>query len=326
MLWGQSRAYEDEPFEIEADLEEALLEARPALFGSKRVYLDTKKKIGKKAKIEHVPDGYLIDLSSAREPKLYVVENELAKDEPLTHVAMHILEFSLSFETNPHHVKSILKEALLQDPASLGLCQQYATTNGFENTDVLLERMVCGEDRFNALIIIDELSDELERALLRRFRFPVEVLTFQRYRSEAGERIYSFEPFMSDISLNGNGSGIDPTDIDTIVVPAHEDGFKETFIGENRWHAIRIHSTMIPRIKHIAVYRTVPESAITHIAPVSSIKTWKGTTKYVVNLAAPAVGIGPIRLVPKGTIKAPQGPRYTARGRLETAENLDEAF
>ena len=114
MLWGQSRAYEDEPFEVEVELEEALLEASPALFGNKRVYLDAKKRNGKKTKIDHVPDGFLIDLYSSREPKLYVVENELAKDEPLAHVAMHILEFSLSFETNPHHVKCLLKEALLQ--------------------------------------------------------------------------------------------------------------------------------------------------------------------------------------------------------------------
>jgi hypothetical protein len=131
---------------------------------------------------------------------------------------------------------------------------------------------------------------------------------------------------MNDVSPNGDESGIDLTEIDTIVVPAHEDEFEETFVGENRWHGVRIHSSLIPRIKHIAVYRTAPLSAITHIAPIASIEPWKGTNKYVVNLAAPAVNIGPIQLDPKGTIKALQGPRYTAHCRLETAENLDEAF
>jgi hypothetical protein len=239
---------------------------------------------------------------------------------------MHLLEFSLSFETNPHQVKSILKEALLKDPEALGQCQQFATANGFENTDTLLERVVCGEDRFHALVIVDEHSDELERALISRFRFPVEVLTFQRYRSESGERIYRFEPFMNDVSPNGDVLGIDPSEIDTIVVPAHQEEFEETFVGENRWDGIRIHSSLIPRIKHIAVYRPAPESAITHIAPVSSIEPCKGTNKHVVNLAAPAANVGPVRLDPKGTVKALQGPRYTAHGRLETAESLDEVF
>jgi hypothetical protein len=123
-----------------------------------------------------------------------------------------------------------------------------------------------------------------------------------------------------------SGSALDPSEIDTIVVPAHEDGFGETFLAENRWYKIRIHSSMIPKIKHIAAYRVAPESAITHIAPVTSIEQWPDSNKYVVNFAEPARKIGPIRLVPDGRVKAPQGPRYTSLARLDIAKNLDEAF
>src|SRR5712692_4868771 len=106
MLWTRERQYRDEPFETETELEEAILAVAPSLFGEARFYLDAKRLIGIRGKTRNIPDGYLIDLSSARDPKLFVVENELAKHEPLRHVAVQILEFSLSFEASPHLVKS----------------------------------------------------------------------------------------------------------------------------------------------------------------------------------------------------------------------------
>ena len=58
-----------------------------------------KKKIGAKGGQRNIPDGYLLDLSGVK-PRLYVIENELASHEPLRHIAVQILEFSLSFETD----------------------------------------------------------------------------------------------------------------------------------------------------------------------------------------------------------------------------------
>jgi len=107
VLWSSGKTYQAEPFEKESELEEAILEVSAALFGKDRIYLDTKKKIGAKGKTKNIPDGYLIDLSSAKEPKLYVLENELARHDPLKHVAVQILEFSLSFETSQHLMKSM---------------------------------------------------------------------------------------------------------------------------------------------------------------------------------------------------------------------------
>lgn len=333
MLWTPNKIYNEEPFELESHLEEAILQVAPALFGESRIYLDAKRKIGVRGRTRNVPDGYLIDLSSTREPRLYVVENELAKHDPLRHIAVQILEFSLSFEASPHAVKQIVKESLRARPDALAKCEVYAAKYGFENLDYLLERLIVGPGRFNALVIIDELDEDLETVLISRFKFPVETLTLGRYVGPTGERVFKFEPFLADIAIEPilsisqePSASVDPSDIDTIVVPAHDDGFTETFLGENRWYKIRIHSSMIPRIKYIAVYRVAPESAITHIAPVASIEQWPETNKYVVNFAEPATAIGPIRLVPGGRIKAPQAPRYTSRTLLARATNLDDAF
>jgi hypothetical protein len=100
MLWSKTQSLKEEPFHTENELEEAICGAAGVLFGSSRVYLNIKKKVGAKGKIRNVPDGYLIDLASVKQPRLFVVEVELAQHDPLKHVAVQILEFSLSFETS----------------------------------------------------------------------------------------------------------------------------------------------------------------------------------------------------------------------------------
>jgi len=119
MIWAKDRQYTIEPFDKESDLEGAILEVRKEIFGPERLFFDVKKRIGGKGKISNIPDAYLIDLSSTKEPKIYVVENELAKHEPLKHIAVQILELSLSFETSPQKVKAIVKEQLQLDHEAL---------------------------------------------------------------------------------------------------------------------------------------------------------------------------------------------------------------
>jgi len=333
LIWTKSSAYHRVSYNTEADLESAILQEQAELFGASRIYLDIKKKIGAKGGVRNLPDGYIIDLSG-KKPRLYVVENELAAHDPLRHIAVQILEFSLSFETDPRAVKTILFNALQEQPDARGKCEKYGSTHEFRNLDHLLEFMVY-EAPFAAVVIIDELPDNLENILARKFKFGVEVLELARYENERGGWFYHFEPFLADLSedvsapTEGGKSAadtLDVSDVDTVVVPAREDGFQETFLGENRWYAIRIHGTMRPQIKYIAVYRIAPISAITHIAPVSSIEAWKDTAKFVVNLSEPAKEIGPIPLVKGARVKALQNLRYTTREKLMAAKSLEDLW
>jgi len=114
--------------------------------------------------------------------------------------------------------------------------------------------------------------------------------------------------------------------VDTVVVPAREEGYHRVFLGEHCWYAIRIQETMLAKIKYIACYQTAPISAITRIAPIMSIEAWKGTAKFVVNFAEPAREIRPIRLVKDGRVKPLQKLRYTTRKKLESAKNLDDLW
>ena len=105
-----------------------------------------------------------------------------------------------------------------------------------------------------------------------------------------------------------------------------QDGFRDVFLGENRWYSIRIHASMRPQLKYIGVYQVAPVSAITHVAPIRSIEPWKDRGKYVVNFAEPAKPIGPIHLVKGGRVKQLQGLRYTTRANLDGAKTLDDVW
>jgi hypothetical protein len=106
--------------------------------------------------------------------------------------------------------------------------------------------------------------------------------------------------------------------LDTIIVPAQQDGFEEVFLGE-------IAGGMLPKIKFIAAYKTQPESKVTHYAPVASIEPYGEEGKYKLIFAEPAKPIGPIPFgnAPLGSM---QGPRYTSFAKLQKARKLMDLF
>jgi hypothetical protein len=112
---------------------------------------------------------------------------------------------------------------------------------------------------------------------------------------------------------------------DTIVVPAQEDGFKNVFLAENCWYAIRIGGGKLKDIKYIAAYQTSPISSITHYAEVDSIEPYGDGGKYKLNFTSPAKKIGPIIF---GNAKAGmmQSPRYTSFAKLQSAKELVGLF
>jgi hypothetical protein len=332
VIWTDNARYRLVEYENEADLEAAIIQVQTSLFGEGRYYLDIKKKIGAKGSIQNIPDGYLLDLSGSK-PRLYVVENELAAHDPLRHIAVQILQFSLSFEAEPLTVKKILLQALDSAPDAKHACEAYAKERDYRNVDHLLEYLVF-ESPFSALVVIDSIPENLEIVLSEKFRFGVEVLELARYEDLAGEHVYHFAPFLEDLFGEPSVSpsnrlmsrSVTPDEIDTIVVPARKDGFQETFVGENCWYAVRIHGTVRPQIKYIAAYQIAPISAITHVAPVKAIEPYRDTAKYVLYFAEPAKPIGPLPLVKNGIIRAPQAPRYTTYERLLKAKTMDDVF
>jgi hypothetical protein len=115
-----------------------------------------------------------------------------------------------------------------------------------------------------------------------------------------------------------------PRAINTLVVPAKEEGFKRVFLGEHCWYAVRIAAGKIDQIKYIAAYQSAPVSAITHYAPVQSIESYGDSGKYKLIFSEPAKELAhPIEIAdaPSGIM---QGPRYANFDRLFTVKTVRE--
>ncbi len=331
LLWTPRNTYQQVEYQSEQELESAIQQVKTELFGQGRLYLDVKKKIGKVGGQRNIPDGYLIDLTGSK-PKLYVVEVELGSHDPLRHVAVQILQFSLSFEAEPLLVKKVLAEAIRGQGSAVEICERYAATHEFRNLDHMLEWLV-SETPFTALVVIDEPPDNLENVLAKKFQFGVELVELRKYQNAAEDVAYRFEPFLSDLENTVESDSprtrrprSDLSEIDTVVVPARDEGFEQVFIGEQCWHAVRLHGSMRPQIKHIAAYRVAPTSAITHVAEVRAIEPWKDTSKFVLYFREPAKPIEPIPFVKGGHLKSFQSLRYTSIDKLRSAKTIDDIW
>lgn len=118
-----------------------------------------------------------------------------------------------------------------------------------------------------------------------------------------------------------------PRPLDVLVAAARPDGFKRVFLGEHRWHAVKVNPRYLAQLKYLAPYVSAPVSAITHYAPIATILPWEGGPRFVVNLAAPPIAlVRPIRLTPGGRLRSIQDRRYTWLEALLGATTLDEVF
>ncbi len=134
-----------------------------------------------------------------------------------------------------------------------------------------------------------------------------------------------FEPAAAVMPIAG--SALQPASArDTIVVPARIEGFKESFLGQRAWWAIRIHQARLAELKYVAAYQVQPVSAVTYYARIRQIEPYGIEGKYKLVFEGE-----PIRLesaIPFGDA-APgsmKGPRYTTLTKLKAAHTLSELF
>lgn len=113
---------------------------------------------------------------------------------------------------------------------------------------------------------------------------------------------------------------------DTVIVPAQEPGFTETFLGEHSWYALRIGGGMLGKIKYIAAYQTAPVQAITHYATIDHIEPYGDDGKYRLVFTEPAKLLPqpiPFADAPTGSM---QSLRYTSLTSLLSAKKVMDLF
>ena len=84
------------------------------------------------------------------------------------------------------------------------------------------------------VVSLDDLAETLEDVLVEKFNFPVEVISLAKYTNCEGKTCYHFEPFLADVVADVEPNSTDTTEIDTIVVPARDEGYEEVLLGDNR--------------------------------------------------------------------------------------------
>lgn len=113
---------------------------------------------------------------------------------------------------------------------------------------------------------------------------------------------------------------------DTVVFPAYEDGFRETFLDEDCWYYVRVQKDRIPNLKYIAIYVGAPISKITHYAKIApdGFEYDADEKKYIVHFEGQAIELE--NPIPLGGISAAstRAPRYTTLQKLLMAEEYKD--
>ena len=313
-------------YQLEKDFEQDVVANYRHIFGNDTVYIDIKKKIGDN--IVTIPDGYLLDFTFSNNPRLYIIENELSVHDAYKHIGTQLLKFAVSYKQSRLKIKQYILDYLSKSLTNMTFIESKASEMGYRNIDAMLESMIY-RDTVDAIVIIDNSSAELEN-VLSHLSMKIDIIEFKAYENNKGNRLYKFIPFNNEVkefvAARSGTKSVSPEDIDTIVVPAQEEGFQSAFIESNAWWQIRISVSMLDKIKYIAAYRTAPVSAITHIAEVDRIERYKDTNKYILYFKEPAKEIPHIELDKDKKGVAPQASRYTNYARLMSATKLSEVF
>jgi len=309
-------------YSSEKEFEQVIVEKSLQIFGKDSIYIDIKKRIGDS--IITIPDGYLIDFSFQADPRLYIIENELSSHDPYKHIGSQILKFAISYKESGRRIKAFLLDHLVTSNL-LSQVEENIRKTKYRNIDDLLESLIF-EKPVSAIVIIDQTTPELEN-VLSQLTMDTDIIEFQTYKN-AESCIFKFTPFNAEIRevTEQKGTTLKPEELNTVVVAAREEGFNEVFINENSWYAIRIHASMLDKLKYIAAYQVAPVSAITHYAEIASIEKWGDTNKYLLKFKEPAKKIGPILLDKEKKGLAPQAPRYTSLDKLIKAKKLSQVF
>ena len=306
----------------EADFEKMIVENSDKIFGATGIYFDIKKLIGTPKKGATIPDGYFLDLTFHNDPRLYLVEVEINSHDVYGHIGEQILRFGISTETDKYKIKNCLLTEVNKDDLKNQKLATYFSKSKYDNINELLDKVIF-DNKPAAIIVIDEATDELYN-VMAQLTMSTEVIEAQTYVC-GDKKLHRFSPFKDEV-ITDLSPDIDADELDTIVVPAREDGFNEEFLKNNRWFAIRISSAMLDKIKYIAAYQVAPVSGITHIAEVDRIEKYKDTNKYIVFFKNETTKkISKISLGKKKGM-APQAPRYSSHKTILTAKTLDDLW
>ena len=315
---SDKRIYEPDQFSTEQELEDAVQKHSKDIFSDDCIYICIKKRVtNRNNSFINIPDAYVIDFRGR--PKLWVVENELSTHDSFRHVGVQMLQFASQFTEGSFEIKSMLLEAIHNDNSLQETAKKLTEKLKFQNISEVLDYAIYRSE-FGFVIIIDEINQDLYSVTKELARQP-ELLQIQKYKSKGGDTIYTYEELLGEVVEAKSAWVKDVDDIDTMVAPAREEGFKRVFLGQKEWYAVKIASSVIPKLKYLAMYEVSPVKAIRWVGKIESIQPYEDTGKYKIILSEISK-IDPIKL--GNPNYAPFGPRYTTYELLQKAKDLGD--
>lgn len=312
-------------FESENEFEKAVIDNSKFLFGKNSIYIDVKKRIGVHASYNKgVPDGYLIDFSSKKQPQLYFIENELSTHDIYSHISEQLLRFSTAIKTSKNQIRVKLLETIKSNHQLHQEIKNALKDTPFNNIDELMNFLV--DKRIKIVLVIDEATSDLNDSL-DVFRERPDVVTFRRY-SFGNEIAYIYEPMreeLEDLDTSKKGRRKKEIEFDTIVCPAFEDGFKRAYVDNNAWWAIRISQKAREQLRYLAIYEKLPVAAVRNYAKIERIEPYKDSGKFIVYLKNKKT-ISPIELDKGKKGIAPQSSRFTTLNKLLKAKKISDLW
>ena len=313
-------------FESEDGFEKVVIENSKSLFGKDTVYIDIKKRFGQKNSYNKgVPDGYLIDFTSKKQPQLYFIENVLSTHDVYGHISEQLLRFSTAIKTSQNQIRTKLLKIIKSNQNILNQIKSFLGNTPFNNVDELMNFMV--DRRIKIALVIDEATADLNDSL-DVFRDRPDVVTIKRYVHKK-EIAYVYEPMREELQdferREKPTRKAEEFEFDTIVCPAFEDGFKQAYVNGNAWWAIRVSQKAREQLRYLAIYEKSPIAAVRNYAEIDRIEPYKDSGKFIVHLKNKKT-ISPIELDKGKKGVAPQSSRFTTLNKLLKAKKISELW
>jgi hypothetical protein len=231
--------YQPYTYEREVDFERDVVTMADQVFGSSTLYVDVKRRVSGKG-IATIPDGYLVDMTQAKSPRLFVVENEIVKHDAFRHIGLQMLKFVTSFDESHRAVRNLVMQEISAQPGQLDRLRAGSERGGVRNIDAYLDQAVYGP--FRGLVIIDEARPELHN-VLEKINANISVLEFRKFVSDATHQLFCFDTLYGEFDDDPADIPVDltagrPTQetrarrrsrrarADTIVIPGRKDSRK----------------------------------------------------------------------------------------------------
>lgn len=195
-----SETYHLIEYKDEKELGKYLFEKAKDVFGESSIYIPIEQKLQRSLTRTRFTDGLVLDLNDRKNPKFWLVEHELSKHDPDTHIAPQIRGFikSLDREETITLVAETVYKELRNNPKHHRLAKKV-----FGNEEVYRGLRKLLQTNCGIIIVIDKVTleiDDLQKDLSAEKE--TRLIEFKTYKND-GKTIHAFTPLNIPSSLVG---------------------------------------------------------------------------------------------------------------------------